>query len=60
MRHKKERYWEGHQRMCEGVRAMEGAKHGFAVRTMKDDKVQMEYADQAETQAVNWFLRWFA
>jgi dienelactone hydrolase len=42
------------------VNVLEGAKHGFAVRTMKDDKVQMEYADQAETQAVNWFLRWFA
>lgn len=42
------------------VTVLEGAKHGFAVRTMKDDKVQMDYADQAETQAVNWFLRWFA
>jgi dienelactone hydrolase len=39
---------------------MPGAKHGFAVRTMKEDKLQMEFADKAEEQAVNWFTRWFA
>jgi len=39
---------------------LDGAKHGFAVRTIKDDKHQLDCADQAETQAVNWFLRWFA
>lgn len=36
-----------------------GAKHGFSVRTM-DDKFQWECAEKAETQAVEWFGRWFA
>ncbi|KUJ18045.1 alpha/beta-hydrolase [Mollisia scopiformis] len=38
---------------------LDGAKHGFAVRTM-DDKHQWECAAKAETQAVQWFGRWFA
>lgn len=37
---------------------LEGAKHGFAVRTM-DDKYQWELASKAEDQAVAWFKRWF-
>lgn len=37
---------------------IEGAKHGFAVRTM-DDKFQWECAAKAETQAVEWFQKWF-
>jgi dienelactone hydrolase len=36
-----------------------GAKHGFAVRTEPEDKLQLEYADKAEQQAINWFSRWF-
>ena len=39
---------------------MPGAKHGFAVRTDPKDPLQMEYADKAEVQAINWFTRWFA
>lgn len=42
------------------VNIIEGAKHGFAVRTHPDDKHQMECADKAERQAVEWFGRWFA
>ena len=38
----------------------EGAKHGFAVRTMPEDKLQLECADKAEGQAIAWFTRWFA
>lgn len=41
------------------VVVLEGAKHGFGVRTM-DDKHQWECAAKAETQAVEWFERWFA
>jgi dienelactone hydrolase len=37
-----------------------GAKHGFAVRTDTSDAFQMECAEKAEEQAVNWFARWFA
>jgi dienelactone hydrolase len=39
---------------------MPGAKHGFAVRTDPKDPFQMECADKAEVQAINWFTRWFA
>lgn len=39
---------------------MPGAKHGFAVRTDPKDPLQMEYADKAELQAIDWFTRWFA
>ena len=39
---------------------MLGAKHEFAVRTDPKDPHQMECADKAEVQAINWFLRWFA
>lgn len=38
---------------------MPGAKHGFAIRTNPDDKLQMDYAEKAEEQAVAWFGRWF-
>ncbi len=41
------------------VNILPGAKHGFSCRTMPDDKVQMEYADQAEAQAIAWFTHWF-
>jgi len=36
-----------------------GAKHGFAQRTATDDPFQMEAAQQAEDQAINWFTRRF-
>ena len=39
---------------------IEGAKHGFSVRTHPDDKHEMECAEKAEVQAVEWFTRWFA
>lgn len=39
---------------------MPGADHGFAVRKDPKDPLQMEYADKAEVQAINWFSRWFA
>jgi dienelactone hydrolase len=42
------------------VNIIPGAKHGFAVRTHPDDKHEMECADKAERQAVEWFGRWFA
>jgi dienelactone hydrolase len=35
-----------------------GAKHGFAVRTHPDDKHEMECAEKAEVQALEWFTRW--
>ena len=38
---------------------MPDAKHGFAVRGNPEDKLEMEQAQQAEEQAVNWFLKWF-
>ena len=38
----------------------QGAHHGFAVRADEDDKEEAARGKQAETQAVNWFLRWFA
>jgi dienelactone hydrolase len=37
---------------------LEGAKHGFAVRSWEGDKVQMGFADVAEKQALAWFERW--
>jgi dienelactone hydrolase len=40
------------------VNILEGAKHGFGVRTV-DDKFQWECSAKAETQAVEWFKRWF-
>lgn len=39
---------------------MQGAKHGFAIRTVPKDPLQMEHADKAEMHAINWFTRWFA
>lgn len=39
---------------------MPGAKHGFAVRTNPEDKLQNECAKKAEAQAIDWFTRWFA
>jgi dienelactone hydrolase len=38
---------------------MPGAKHGFAVRVDPKDELQMEYAEKAEVQAIEWFGRWF-
>lgn len=37
-----------------------GAKHGFAIRAPLDDEKAVEQGLQAEEQAVNWFLKWFA
>lgn len=37
-----------------------GAKHGFAIRSHPEDKLQMDYAEKAEVQAIDWFRRWFA
>jgi dienelactone hydrolase len=42
------------------VVVLEGARHGFAQRTDPEDKLQMEYAEKAEAQAIEWFGRWFA
>lgn len=42
------------------VNILEGAKHGFASRTDPNDKNEIEYANQAEAQAIAWFKRWFA
>lgn len=45
---------EGHE-----VVVMPGAKHGFALRTDPKLPLQMEYADKAEVQAIEWFTKWF-
>jgi dienelactone hydrolase len=37
---------------------MPGAKHGFAIRTNPEDKQQMEFAERAEVQALDWFRKW--
>lgn len=39
---------------------MPGARHGFAVRVNPKDEWQMECAEKAEVQAINWFSKWFA
>lgn len=39
---------------------LEGAKHGFAVRSWEGDSVQMGFADVAEKQALAWFERWLS
>jgi dienelactone hydrolase len=39
---------------------MPGAKHGFAVRVNPKDEWQMECAEKAEVQAIDWFSKWFA
>lgn len=39
---------------------MPGAKHGFAIRVDPKDPLQLEYAEKAEVQAIEWFSRWFA
>lgn len=36
---------------------LEGAKHGFAVRSWEGDAVQMGFADVAEKQALAWFQK---
>ncbi|KAJ8061396.1 hypothetical protein OCU04_010452 [Sclerotinia nivalis] len=41
------------------VNIVPGAKHGFASRTHPNDKHEMECANRAETQAIDWFKRWF-
>lgn len=45
------------KRDCEMV-ILEGAKHGFAIRTHPDDEREMEMAMWAEEQALAWFERW--
>ncbi|THV50275.1 hypothetical protein BGAL_0157g00110 [Botrytis galanthina] len=42
------------------VSIFRGAKHGFAIRTHPDDKDELECANKAEAQAIDWFKRWFA
>ncbi|KAF7911965.1 uncharacterized protein EAE98_011722 [Botrytis deweyae] len=42
------------------VSILQGAKHGFAIRTHPDDKDELEFANKAEAQAIDWFKRWFA
>lgn len=37
---------------------LQGAKHGFGVRTDREDEEQMKHAETAEKQAVDWFTRW--
>ncbi|KAH9215586.1 Alpha/Beta hydrolase protein [Leptodontidium sp. 2 PMI_412] len=37
---------------------LEGAKHGFAIRTHPDDEREMEMAMRAEDQALSWFGKW--
>lgn len=44
----------GHQ-----VVILPDAKHGFAIRTDPDDHYQMECAEKAELQAIEWFKMWF-
>lgn len=39
---------------------MPGAKHGFATRVDPRDEWQLECAEKAEVQAIEWFKRWFA
>lgn len=39
---------------------LEGAKHGFAVRTHPEDEKEMECAEKAEVQALEWFARWLS
>jgi dienelactone hydrolase len=41
------------------VKVFQGARHGFAVRNHPDDKHEMECAEKAEVQAIEWFTRWF-
>ncbi|RDL38971.1 uncharacterized protein BP5553_03311 [Venustampulla echinocandica] len=42
------------------VNVMPGAKHGFAIRVDPKDEFQLKCADKAESQAIEWFTRWFA
>jgi dienelactone hydrolase len=42
------------------VNIFPGAKHGFSVRVRPEDKVEMELAEKAEVQAIDWFNRWLA
>jgi dienelactone hydrolase len=42
------------------VSVFPGAKHGFAVRNHPDDKHEIECAEKAEAQAIEWFTRRFA
>lgn len=39
------------------VVVLPGAAHGFAVRGRPDDEREKEQADQAEDQAVRWFVK---
>ncbi|RFU26228.1 hypothetical protein B7463_g10111, partial [Scytalidium lignicola] len=36
-----------------------GAKHGFAIRTV-NEPYQIECAEKAEWQAIEWFAKWFS
>jgi len=42
------------------VNIMPGAKHGFAIRNNPEDKLQMECAERAEVQAMEWFGKLFS
>ena len=35
-----------------------GAKHGFAVRSHPDDEKEARQGQQAQDQAVDWFMKW--
>ncbi|KAL6406398.1 putative dienelactone hydrolase family protein [Ilyonectria robusta] len=37
-----------------------GARHGFAVRARPDNEHEMECAERAEQQAIEWFTQWLA
>ncbi|KUJ12959.1 alpha/beta-hydrolase [Mollisia scopiformis] len=37
-----------------------GAKHGFAIRTHPEDRNEVECAEKAERQAIEWFTKWLA
>ncbi|CZT02943.1 related to dienelactone hydrolase family protein [Rhynchosporium agropyri] len=40
------------------VVVMPRAKHGFAVRAVPDDGIQRNWADKAESQAIDWFTKY--
>ncbi|KAH8654735.1 Alpha/Beta hydrolase protein [Ilyonectria robusta] len=42
------------------VTILPGARHGFAVRARPDNEHEMECAEKAEVQAIDWFTRWLA
>lgn len=49
---------EGPLEGCYECVVLEGALHGFAVRSCVTNEKQMGYAGVAEKQALDWFARW--